>query len=393
MKSTSLSRKTIRPQSLEAVAYFEGSHGVELKPGLERCQATFDEQSAKVSHEAVAREKKHEQLLDRVRVLIPGAESKASEVKERIGNQTPQFLLPLIALSAACLMATAEVILLAPALVVLAITDPALQIFAATGLMFAFGLAYHFAWESFTSDRFPRVWRIITRVLAVFVTIALIFWGILRGKQVAFAASLNHNPLGQFLAGHPFLAMAFYVFVTLITPLILATAMHYSFHHLRDWWELQTANSKLDRLQRSRVIAQKALDTEREQHQQTLKQIAHECTQWKTTYRINHERGAEHQALREPIALVYLKTVGAAVLAGGLLFWAPAMLIACGASVAGIAAFLHFRQKREHPNPEQYYKVQNIQFAPTVRNVTPSQEPPLIEANALPIKRKKGLLK
>ena len=81
------------------------------------------------------------------------------------------------------------------------------------------------------------------------------------------------------------------------------------------------------------------------------------------------------------------------MLAGGLLFWAPPMLIACAVPVAGIAAFLHFRQKREHPNPEQYYKVQNIQFAPSIRNVTHSQEPPLIEANVTPIKRKKGLLK
>jgi hypothetical protein len=388
----SLTRKPSRPQSLEAVAYFEGSHGTELKPGLERCQSIFDEQSAKVSHEAVAREKKHEELLDRVCAMLPGAEAKVAEIKERIGNQKPQFLLPVIALVAASLMALAEVVLLAPALVVLAITDPALQVLAAIGLMFAFTLAYHFAWESFTSDRFPRIWAIITRIVAVLVTVFLIFWGVLRGKQVAFAATLSGNPLGRFLSGHPFLAMAFYVFVTLITPLVFATAMHFSLHHLRDWWALKKANADHDHLQNSRVTAQKALDTEREQHQQALKQLAHECTQWKATYRIHHERGSKHLALKEPMALVYLKAAGVAMLAVGLLFWAPPILPICGAVVGGIATFLYFRHKREHPNPEQYYKVQNIQFAHPIRNVTPPQEPPRLEAKAVPSKPQKGLL-
>lgn len=381
-----------RVESLEAHAYYQGAHMVDPKEGIAQVQATFDQEAAKASHDAVARAKKHEALLDRVRALLPDAQTRAAQVNARIGDRSPQYLLPLIAVTGAAFIAVAEVVLLAPSFDVLGIADPLLQYFTATGFMIACALAFHLAWESITSDRFPKALRIVYRIVALGITLALIFWGIFRGRQVAFASDLNHNPLGGFLAGHPFLASVFYVFVTLMTPLVLASATHYAFHHLRDWWEWKTANAKLNSLNKNRVAAQKALDTEREQQKQVLKKLAYECAQWKATYRLNHERGAKHLAVQEPVGLVYLKSALAALVAGMLLCWAPAVVPIFGSLAAGIAAFLYFRRKREHPNPEEYYKIQRVQFAPVVRNITQPQEPPVIEASTTPSRRKKGLL-
>lgn len=390
MKLPKINRKA-RPQSIEAVAYFEGAHGTELKPGLDRIQATFDQKVAQASHEAVAREKKHEETLERVKAMLPAAETRAANINARIGDEKPQALVPLIALVAALFMAAAEVVLLAPALDVLSITSPIAQYFAAVGIMCVSCLSFHFAWESFTSERFPRIWKAITRIIGLAVAGFLVVWGILRGEQVAFASNLNDNPLGRFLSGHPVLAAGFYVFVTLTVPLVVATATHFGFHHLRDWHEWKAANSLLQNLKQSKVNAEKQLEAEREQHKQALKQLAQECAEWKATYQIHHERGRKHLAIQDPIALVYLKTAGAAILSSLVLCWAPVAVTAGGATVAGIAAFLHFRRKREHPNPEQYYAIQNVRFVPQMRNVSTPPEKPLLEGKSELTRAKKGL--
>lgn len=389
MKLPKINRKA-RQQSLEATAYFEGAHGTELKPGVDRIQATFDQKVAQVSHQAVAREKRHEETLDRVNALLPAAEARAACINTRVGDEKPQALVPLLALAAALFMAAAEVVLLAPALDVLSITSPPAQYLAAVGVMCVSCLAFHFAWESFTSDRFPLIWKAITRMIGLGVAGFLVVWGILRGEQVAFASDLNDNPLGRFLAGHPILAAGFYVFVTLAVPLVVATATHFGFHHLREWREWKGANSELQNLKQTRVNAAKQLEAEREQHKQALKQLGQECAEWKATYQIHHDRGRKHLAIQDPIALVYLKTAGAAILTGIIFCWAPVGLIAGSATVAGIAAFLHFRRKREHPTPEQYYAVQNVQFAPSTRTLPTPPEKPLLEAKSEPSRPKKG---
>jgi hypothetical protein len=58
----------------------------------------------------------------------------------------------------------------------------------------------------------------------------------------------------------------------------------------------------------------------------------------------------------------------------------------------GIAAFVYFRRKREHPNPEEYYKAHNVQFVPQPRNSSPQPQKPVLEAKSEPTRAKKGLL-
>jgi hypothetical protein len=393
MQKESMNRDQRRQISLEKKAYFDGSQDTDLKPGLEEVQGIFDEKSAALSHEAVERQKKQEAVLEHTRTLLPQAESDAAAINQRLNGRRPQWLLPAIVGMASIFMVVAEVVILGPAMDALGISNRIGQFFTATGLVLMSSLLYHFVWETFTNDHFPAAWSRAIRTMAVALTICLILWGVVRGNQVAFAAKLAHNHLDEFLTGNRFLASAFYALLSAIFPIAIGSAIHYAFHNLRDWHDWKTANAKLNNLNQARVNAQKQLDTEREQHQHALRQLAHECAQWKAIYRIHHERGSKHGAIQEPIAMVYIKSAGVALVVGALLFWTPFPLAILAALAAGIGAFQYFRRRREHPTPDQYFDVQHVNFEPRIRNVTPPNEPPLLEASTTPSRRRKGLLK
>lgn len=379
-----------RRRPLEAEAFYQGAHGVSLDHGLRDIEARFEQDAAKVTKEHVARAKKHEELLDQVRAFLSDAEERAARINQRVGGDVPQFLLPVVLVIAAAFMATTEVILLSPALDVLNIANPALQAFAAVGIVAVSSLAYHFAWESFTSKRFPKVWAVVIRSIALLVTLFLISWGILRGHQVAFAATLTDNPLGQFLKANPVMGSLFYVFITLLAPLMAATASHYSVHHLLEWREWKAANRALERIRRAKATAQKRLESERDQHEQSIREIEHKRAEWDAGYRLHHERGQKRASVQEPLALVYLKTACAMLLAGLAFFWAPPAVVACAVPAVGIATFLHFRRMRAHPGPRAYFKTQNVRFVPTGYALRP--EPLLLEAKTDTQKPPKGRL-
>ena len=134
------------------------------------------------------------------------------------------IVLPVCVVLLAVLAIISEALLLAPAMDILNVTNEIAQLFTAFGIAAVAGLTFHFVWESFVSEAFPKIWKVTVRVVAAMLAFGLIVWGILRGYQVAFAASLNQNPLGDFLSGHPILSSIFFVFITLATPVIAATA-------------------------------------------------------------------------------------------------------------------------------------------------------------------------
>ena len=349
---------------VEAEAFYQGAHAVEIKAGLEEIQARFDKHGAQLNQQSISLQKKFETVLDHVKELWTPAEKLCLAVRERIGDRIPPFLLPVLVALGAVFIAIAEVILLAPALDVLNVTEYPLQVFSAIGIVLIGGLSYHFAWETLSSDKFTRLWRWIIRLVAVLVTAALACWGSLRGMQVAFAAKVMQNPLGDFLSEHPVVSAVFYIFITLAAPVMIAAATHYSFHHLRDWWEWKTTNSQLNRLIQLRVSAQKGLESEKERLVHGLKEIAHECTEWKATYRLNHERGGKHGAIQEPYWMVPLKATLAMLVVSPFSWW---LLPLIGSGIIDwavwIAAFLYFRKQWHSPSPEEFFELEHVSFA------------------------------
>lgn len=363
------SRRTQDIRRVEAEAFYQGAHGVEIKSGLDEIQAKFDKQGAQLTQQSIERQKKFETVLDHVKELWTPVEKLCVAVRERIGDRIPPFLLPMIVATGAIFIAIAEVILLAPALDLLNVTEYPKQVFSAIGIVLIAGLSYHFAWESLSSEKFTRLWRWIIRLVAVLVTAALTCWGILRGLQVAFAAKVMQNPLGDFLSEHPVVSAVFYIFITLAAPVMIAAATHYSFHHLRDWWEWKTANSRMNRLIRLRVSAQKGLESEKERLVHGLKEITHECAEWKAAYRLNHERGGKHGAIQEPYWMVPLKatlamlTTVAALAIVGAWFWLTLPVLGIIGWAVWIAAFLYFRRQWHSPSPEEFFELEHVSFA------------------------------
>src|SRR5260221_13628558 len=136
--------------------------------------------------------------------------------------------MPLIVAAIGILGLTAEARMLAPAMDLLNVTDAASQLLSALGVSFVTALAFHFAWETFTREALPPLWKLVIRVMAGCLGLGMVGWGILRGFQVAFSADLVQSPLGDFLRGHPILSSVFYILITLAVPVIAATASHYS---------------------------------------------------------------------------------------------------------------------------------------------------------------------
>jgi hypothetical protein len=363
-----LTRRKRDIRHIEAEAFYQGAHGVEIKSGLEEIQARFDKQGAQLNQRSIEHQKKFETVLDHVKELWTPVEKLCLAVRERIGDRIPPFLLPLLVALAAVFIAIAEVILLAPALDAANITEYPLQVFSAIGVILVGGLAYHFAWETLSSEKFTKLWRWGIRLFAILITPALTCWGILRGMQVAFAAKVMQNPLGDFLSEHPVISAVFFVFITLAVPVMIAAATHYSFHHLRDWWEWKTANSEINRLIRLRVSAQKGLESEKERLVHGLKEIAHECTEWKATYRLNHERGGKHGAIQEPYWMVPLKATLALLVVSAFSWWLPLPVFGIIDWAVWIAAFLYFRRQWHSPSPEEFFELEHVSFAVPARD-------------------------
>lgn len=392
MKSKFLARLFDRRRAIEHKAFFDGAHGNDPKPELERINAQFDEQTVKFHQEAAERAKKHEAVVEQARNQIPEAERDVESIERRLSGEKAQWLMPVIVVVAAAFMALAEVILLAPAMDALNVSNPFAQYIAAAGIVLLSSIVYHLTWDALGSVRTTAGRKRGLLLLAATFTLFLILWGIMRGYQVAFAAKLAKSHLSEFLSGHPFLASAFFVFLTTMVPIGIATAAHYAYSNLRNWWDWKTAHGKLERLSRARINAQKQLETERERRELGARELAHQNAQSRAVYRNYHELGNRQKAVQEPVSLVYLKSGAVALVVVALLFWAPPVLTVCVALSAGIIAFLHFRRKREHPLPNEYFKTQQVNFALPMRNVTPPQEPPTIEASTSPNRRKKGLL-
>lgn len=360
-------------RQLEAEAFFHGAHGINSQAGTDEVQARFDQNAAQLNHTSATAQKKQEARLDHVRSILPSAQSTLLEVRERLGDRVPPFALPCLMAAGAVTMTIAEVVLMAPALDVLSVTDPIAQAFTALGIVLISGITFHFAWESLIGDTFTPAWRFVVRLVTLFVAAALFCWGILRGLQIAYAAKLSGNPLGDFLSDHPYFSAVLYIFVTLAAPLMIAAATHYALHHLRDWKEWRSAHSSVSRLLKEQITAQRELEAEKARLQHALKQNGHECNEWKSLYRLQHERGGNHGAIQEPEWIVPVKASLAAFAASGVLFWAPWFVIGPAAGAAWLAAFLFYRKKRLSPTPQEYAELERVQFAEVSSDRPPSQ--------------------
>jgi len=363
---------------VESDGFYDGAHGTSCQIGLDEIDAKFDEKKAHLQRDAIANQKLLEAEIMYLEEIRPEVERRAQAVEEVNNGRVSNLVLPMCIVGLAVIALIAEALLLAPAMDIFNIASPGAQLFTAIGIAGIAGLAFHFVWESLTSEAFPRIWRITCRVVAGILVLGLIAWGILRGFQVGFAATLADNPLGEFLSSHAVLSSIFFVFITLATPVIAATATHFGSHALQLWWESRKARKQFAQLAKKRADAGKQLESQLEVLQLGLKALDQERKQWTSIYALHHLRGQTHGSIQEPYWMVPAKATFAALLAllaAGWFIFVMSPFFVVFPSVVWWAAFLHYRRQWRTPSRAEFYELELVNFAVHAKDAQLADKP------------------
>jgi hypothetical protein len=188
-------------------------------------------------------------------------------------------------------------------------------------------------------------------------------WGLLRGYQLRFAAVLAGNPLGQFLGAHPLLASIFYIFITLATPIIGATAL------LLGWTEVSRARTwrkvrrRFETLRTAEVQLARDIQTEQEHLSNFEKQKQAQCLEWRAIFAQFYERGQRNGARREPLWSVLRKSLLGGLLVLPLAFVIPFAWFLAIPAIPVLGLFIYFNHRRHYPSHERYLAQENTRFA------------------------------
>jgi hypothetical protein len=361
---TSFRKSSRNVRTVEHDAFYQGAHGQQAKPGLAEIDARFNHERAEAQKAVVERMKALEASIEYLQKLAPEAERRWAEVQQRWTGCSPYLIAPVLYLIFGAMAMLAEAFMLAPSLDLLNIAQPVEQRIVAFVIGVVAALFFHFAWETYQPNDFPRARVLFARLAGLGAVIALVFLGILRGQQSAFAATMSDNPLGQFLHDHSLLGSAFFVFLTLGCPLAAAFVLTSSLKDLGEWQVYRSAKSDAHAIPSNLIQSEKQLEMENEKLKHQLQALDDKRQEWNNAYLVFHQRGASIGAKQSPYWLVWLKAITAGILvacpAALLLAWSRfAVLLPVAAAVL---TYLHFRHVRIHPTPEQYFALQNTQF-------------------------------
>lgn len=354
-----------KPRRLESHAFYLGAHDVDPAPVLDEIEARFAQETSEEKQEPLRTLHNLEAKLQQVRKEKPEAEALWTRIRKELGDTPPPYFQAIVMALCAFFALALDTLFLAPTMDILNIAHPVLQVLAAAG--FALLCTIYFELTGILYIRAGRSWpRRLTAVAVGSIGIfSLIVWGLLRGYQLRFAAALAGNPLGQFLAEHPLLASVFYIFITLATPIIGATALLYGWQEISRAWTWRSVRGRFEKLRADEIKLARDVQTEQEHLDEFDKRKQAECLEWRAIFKQFYERGQKNGAVRETRWSVILKSGLGALFAGPLallipFFFFPAHLIA--PALAGLATFIYFNHRRHHPNHDRYLEQEHTQF-------------------------------
>lgn len=372
------STRHLEERPIECDGFFEGSNGTKLETGLQKIDARFDKQRTELQKNSVAKQKQLEAEVQHLDAIKPDVDRHWVAIQQTCGDHIPSLAMPVIIAAIAFLAVVAEARMLAPALDLLNVTDSLSQLLSALGISLITALAFHFAWETFAREDFPRLWKLAIRIMAGALSLGMIFWGILRGLQVGFSADLAESPLGEFLRGHPLLSSVFYVLITLAVPIIAATASHYSHAALEKWWRWRKVSRQVKDIAKRRAYASKLLESEKETLSHGLKQLEHQAKEARAIYARSHERGVRNGTVQEQYWTVLLKSTLAAIVAligFGWFIFVISPFFALIPVAVWIGAFFHYRRQWRSPNPIEFYDLERVKFIVAATDAKASEVP------------------
>lgn len=362
---------------LGAFAFFQGAQGVPLAETLHEIRATHNEKRAKLQEQSTRTQKPFEATIQTLQQLRPTVDAAWNEMLRRYGVHAPPIVLAGLIAILGMVALVVDAILLGPALDGVGLSDPVLQLVAGFALAALSSAIFHFAHESFAGNHLGVEIKIVWRIFGGLTVIALLVWGVFRGFEVQFSATVSHNPLGSFLGSHPVLSSIFFSFISLATPLAGAAALHYAAPILQGALAWKRARTDYERLHSRLGDTTKNLEAEKATLQNRIEQLNAQQENWAAVASQHHERGRLRGARQTPHWLVLLKAfIGS--LAGLVLgcalgaFFAP--LYFALPVLAGVGAFLFYRNRRFHPGYSEFRKLENTLFAVGSERFQPPQK-------------------
>jgi hypothetical protein len=256
-----------------------------------------------------------------------------------------------------------DTLFLAPTMDILNIADPAFQFLAAAG-MAALCTAY-FELTGLLYIGAGRSWpkRLTAISVGTIGIMSLTVWGLLRGYQLRFAAALAGNPLGQFLSEHPLLASVFYIFITLATPIIGATALLYGWQEVSRAQTWRKVRDRFEKLRTAEIQLTRDVQTEQENLDNFDQRKQAQCLEWRAIFAQFYERGQRNGACRETRWSVLRKSLLGGLCAAPLGFVLPLVWLPALMAIPGLGLFVYFNHRRHYPSHERYLAQENTHFA------------------------------
>jgi hypothetical protein len=362
----SLHQGKLKPRQLEALAFYLGAHGVDPAPVKEEIEARFAQEASEEKQEPLRALHALEAKLQQLRKERPEAEAVWDRVRGEVGDTPPPYFQAILMAGCAVFALLLDSLFLAPTMDILNVASQELQFVAALGFAALCTTYFELTGLLYIGAKGSLPKRLTAIGVGALGVMCLSVWGLLRGYQLRFSAGLAGNPLGKFLAEHPMLASVFYIFITLATPAIGATAL------LLGWQEISRARTwrkvrgKFEKLRADEIQHAHDVQTEQEHLDKFDERKLHECQEWRAIFDQFYKRGQMNGARKETLASVVRKSTIGGLCASPLAFLLPFALLPelIGiATIVGTALFAYFNHRRHHPSHDRYLAQENTQFA------------------------------
>lgn len=297
-----------------------------------------------------------EAKLQQVRKERPEAETVWERIRAELGDTPPPYFQAILMAWCAVFALLLDTLFLAPTMDILNIARPVLQFIAALGFAALCTAYFELTGLLYMGAKGSLPKRLTAIAVGAVGVVSLSAWGLLRGYQLKFAAGLAGNPLGRFLGEHPMLASVFYIFITLATPAIGATAL------LLGWQEASRAQmwrkvrAKFEKLRADEIQHAHEVQTEQKHLDNFDERKEHECREWRAIFDQFYKRGQMNGARKETLASVVRKSAIGGLCASPLAFFLPFSLLPelIGIpTIVGTALFAYFNHRRHHPSHDR----------------------------------------
>jgi hypothetical protein len=373
------SKENLKPRRLDALAFYLGAHGVNRESALEEIEARFVQETSEEKQEPLRALHALEAKLQQTRKEKPEAEALWTRIRKELGDIPPPYFQTIVMACCAFFALALDTLFLAPTMDILNIAHPVLQFLAAAGFAALCTAYFELAGLLYIGAKGSWPKKVSAIAAGGIGVMSLTVWGLLRGYQLRFAAVLAGNPLGQFLTEHSVLAAVFYIFITLATPIIGATALLFGWQEVSRARTWRRVRERFEYLRTAEIQHARDVQTEQEHLEQFDKRKQAECLEWRAIFAQFYERGQRNGACKETRWSVLRKSLLGGLCATPLAFVLPLAWLPALAAIPGLAVFVYFNHRRHHPSHERYLKQENTHFAvipdaPQLRKLCPPQQ-------------------